>query len=70
MRDDGRPWRECIAPLVEGEYLRLHQIENATPELLVSVCGGVIKLPTAELMVDYAWADCEKIRNPKADLGS
>ncbi len=65
---DDLPWVECTPFLVEGEYFRLNQIENIGEQEMLRVCGAVIKLPTARIMLKYARRDCNQIRVNKALL--
>lgn len=65
-RGDDHPWERCSLELVKAEYLRINQIEDASPEDLVGACEGIIKLPTAKLLQRYAADDCRKIRGQKA----
>ncbi len=63
---DGMPWEACIKPLVEAHYFRVHQIARLSKEDIYNICKDVIKLPTAELMRDYAITECNAIRSLKA----
>ncbi len=65
---DDLPWAACIPFLVDGEYLRLYQIEDIREEELMRICGAVIKLPTARLMIKYASQECRRIHIEKAHL--
>lgn len=65
---DDLPWAACIPFLVDGEYLRLYQIEGIREEELMRICGAIIKLPTARLMIKYASQECRRIHIEKAHL--
>lgn len=68
MCGDGRAWEACIPKLVKAELLRVNEIETANPDDIVNYCEGVIKKPTAQLMIKYAKNDCRAIRRQKAEL--